>query len=128
MTIEIEYVREGVCLVCGGAVMNDGSHIDPERHAAEVEKITGGGKLLIMTEEDVRQIVREELLERPKLSLFTVHRTPATAPARNTLGYSPTVFEVVAASENEAIGKAQQMSSYAAENFSWTIKDAKPAL
>ena len=27
-------VRNGVCLVCGGAVLNVGEHIDPERHEA----------------------------------------------------------------------------------------------
>ncbi len=28
-----EFVREGVCLSCGGAVMNDGTHLDDTRHA-----------------------------------------------------------------------------------------------
>lgn len=36
----IEYVREGVCLLCGGAVLNSGEHLEPERHAAEVARIT----------------------------------------------------------------------------------------
>lgn len=36
-----EYVRHGVCLLCGGAVMNSGEHIEPGRHAAEVARITG---------------------------------------------------------------------------------------
>lgn len=25
-------VRSGVCLACGGGVMNDGTHVEPERH------------------------------------------------------------------------------------------------
>lgn len=29
-------VREGVCLICGGAVLNNGEHVDPERHDEEV--------------------------------------------------------------------------------------------
>lgn len=37
-----EYVRNGVCLLCGGAVLNSGKHIDPDRHTAEVERITSG--------------------------------------------------------------------------------------
>lgn len=41
---EVEYVKGGVCLLCGGAVMNDGSHLDPERHAEEVDLITSGRK------------------------------------------------------------------------------------
>lgn len=28
-----EFVRGGVCLSCGGAVLNSGEHLDPERHA-----------------------------------------------------------------------------------------------
>jgi len=27
-------VRNGVCLICGDGVLNNGEHIDPERHAA----------------------------------------------------------------------------------------------
>ncbi|MEV8023373.1 hypothetical protein [Microbacterium sp. NPDC080220] len=41
---EAEYVRAGVCLLCGDGVMNDGSHIDPERHVEEVERIVTGRK------------------------------------------------------------------------------------
>lgn len=38
---DAEYAREGVCLLCGGGVLH-GGHIDPDRHAAEVERITSG--------------------------------------------------------------------------------------
>lgn len=38
----IEYVRNGVCLLCGDGVLSSGEHIDPERHEAEVERITSG--------------------------------------------------------------------------------------
>lgn len=31
-TSPAEHVRNGVCLICGDGVLNDGSHIDPERH------------------------------------------------------------------------------------------------
>ncbi|AWN07700.1 hypothetical protein HOT31_gp029 [Microbacterium phage Hendrix] len=37
-----EYVREGVCLLCGDGVLKNGEHIDPERHAAQVRLITTG--------------------------------------------------------------------------------------
>lgn len=37
-----EYVRDGVCLLCGDGVLNSGEHIDPDRHTAEVERITKG--------------------------------------------------------------------------------------
>ncbi|QNJ55918.1 hypothetical protein SEA_RASPUTIA_28 [Microbacterium phage Rasputia] len=40
--MSVEYVREGVCLLCGGAVLNSGEHIDEDRHAAEVELIVTG--------------------------------------------------------------------------------------
>ena len=38
----IEYVRDGVCLLCGDGVTEDGEHLDPDRHAAEVERIVSG--------------------------------------------------------------------------------------
>ena len=37
-----EYVRGGVCLLCGGGVLNSGEHIDPDRHQTEVDRITQG--------------------------------------------------------------------------------------
>lgn len=39
----VEYVRHGVCLLCGGAVLESGEHVDPERHADEVLRVTSGG-------------------------------------------------------------------------------------
>lgn len=37
---DVEYVREGVCLLCGDGVLNSGEHLDPERHAEWVAKVT----------------------------------------------------------------------------------------
>lgn len=37
-----EYVRDGVCLLCGGAVLPSGEHLDEQRHAEEVERIVSG--------------------------------------------------------------------------------------
>jgi len=28
-----EFVKDGVCLSCGGAVLNDGEHVEEGRHA-----------------------------------------------------------------------------------------------
>lgn len=36
-----EYVREGVCLVCGGAVLNSGEHVDADRHRDYLENLNG---------------------------------------------------------------------------------------
>lgn len=61
-------------------------------------------------------------------TIYTIDRIPSTAPARNTLGYKATTFEIVAASENEAIGKAQQASTYRADNFEWRLKGSRVVL
>lgn len=41
---DVEYSRNGVCLLCGDGVLSSGEHIDPDRHAQEVEKITSNPK------------------------------------------------------------------------------------
>lgn len=61
-------------------------------------------------------------------TIYTITRTPATAPARNTLGYNATTFEVVATSESDALGQAQRMSSYAAREFSWRVTGSRVVL
>lgn len=61
-------------------------------------------------------------------TIYTVTRTPASAPARNTLGYSATTFEVVATSESDALGKAQHMSNYAAREFRWRVTGSRVVL
>lgn len=38
-TPDVEWVRDGVCLLCGDGVLRSGEHLDPERHATEVERI-----------------------------------------------------------------------------------------
>ncbi len=48
-----EFVRDGVCLLCGGAVL-DGEHIDLDRHVAEVERITAGATVTQWGVQDVR--------------------------------------------------------------------------
>lgn len=40
--LRAQYIRNGVCLLCGGGVLDSGEHIDPERHTAEVERILAG--------------------------------------------------------------------------------------
>lgn len=54
-------VRNGVCLVCGGAVLNAGEHIDPERHeAGRVEQGIVHAFSALLSDEAV-EAVRAEL-------------------------------------------------------------------
>lgn len=39
---DAEYVRSGVCLLCGDGVLSSGEHLDIERHRAAVERIVAG--------------------------------------------------------------------------------------
>jgi len=48
--LRAQYVRNGVCLVCGGGVLNSGEHIDPERHTAEVEHLAATRAVLALFE------------------------------------------------------------------------------
>lgn len=38
-TPDVEWVRDGVCLLSGEGVLESGEHLDPDRHAASVERI-----------------------------------------------------------------------------------------
>lgn len=60
-----------------------------------------------------------------KLYRFTVNRCPSSAPAKNTVGYKPTPFRVIAASEGQALAKARSMSAYRAGYFGWRVVDVE---
>lgn len=59
------------------------------------------------------------------LHRFTVNRYPSSAPAKNSVGYKPTPFRVIAASESQALEKARSMSAYRPEEFGWRVVDVE---
>ena len=61
-------------------------------------------------------------------TIYSVDRTPATAAARNTLGYAATAFEVVADTEAGALEKAKRISAYKSDQFAWRITGSRVVL
>lgn len=56
---------------------------------------------------------------------FKIDRIPSSVQAKNTVGYKATPFRVIAANEGEAIGKAQDMSTYDSRHFAWRVRDCE---
>lgn len=67
---DVEYVREGVCLLCGAGVLSSGEHLDPERHAEWVAKVTSGAPAEPAVQGEWEYGIRSEYDEIPLSELW----------------------------------------------------------
>lgn len=67
---DVEYVREGVCLLCGAGVLSSGEHLDPERHAEWVAKVTSGAPAEPAGQGEWEYGIRSEYDEIPLTELW----------------------------------------------------------
>ena len=72
---DAEYIRSGVCLLCGGAVLMSGGHLDPDRHAAEVKRIVSGTTAAVVDREAGRHAAEYG-------TVSTIEGRRAAAPSR----------------------------------------------
>lgn len=100
----VEYVRGGVCLLCGDGVLNSGEHIDPERHAAEVQRITDGSEPSAETK--LRTWIAGEPFEVSQARTGQpVAKVPETQQQGYVNGYAAAVEHVAAILDAEPQGE-----------------------